>query len=156
MSSLFFVFFSPAAFAAGYLAFKNINPDYASELLTHARQLYDFGERCPGDYIVDGRIPAGEMYNDKGKYHDEEAWASIWLYMATQEEGYLIKTKALYDQYCSEANGGVDSAWNGLSWANKAMGVNLLMYQLGQEEVYAKAINAHLSAWMNLPKTPKG
>ena len=44
-----------AALAAGYITFKKVDADYADELLTHAKQLFDFAESCPGDYIKDGK-----------------------------------------------------------------------------------------------------
>jgi hypothetical protein len=40
-----------SAMAAGYLAFKEADPKYAATLLRHAKELYEFGESCPGDYI---------------------------------------------------------------------------------------------------------
>lgn len=43
-----------AALAAGSIAFRDVDHGYASLLLERAKMLYDFGERCPGDYIVDG------------------------------------------------------------------------------------------------------
>lgn len=52
-----------AAMAAGYLAFKDHDPAYADELLLHAKQLYDFGKRCQGNYVEDGKVNAGCCYN---------------------------------------------------------------------------------------------
>ena len=43
-----------AALAAGSIVFRDADPPYAKRLLEHAQQLYSFGERCPGDYIVNG------------------------------------------------------------------------------------------------------
>lgn len=40
-----------SAMAAGYLAFQESDPKYAATLLQHAKDLYEFGESCPGDYI---------------------------------------------------------------------------------------------------------
>lgn len=44
-----------AALAAGSIAFRDVDRGYASLLLERARMLYAFGEKCPGDYIVNGR-----------------------------------------------------------------------------------------------------
>jgi len=44
-----------AALAAGSIAFKDNDANYAKTLLMHARQLFDFGIRCPGDYVCIGR-----------------------------------------------------------------------------------------------------
>lgn len=38
------------------------DPGYAETLLLHAEQLFDFGYRCQGNYIVDGRLSAAEPF----------------------------------------------------------------------------------------------
>lgn len=38
------------------------DPAYASTLLQHATQLFDFGYRCQGNYVNDGRITAAEPF----------------------------------------------------------------------------------------------
>lgn len=40
-----------SAMAAGAIAFKEADPKYAATLLQHAKDLFEFGETCPGDYI---------------------------------------------------------------------------------------------------------
>lgn len=40
-----------SAMAAGAIAFKTADPKYAATLLQHAKDLFEFGETCPGDYI---------------------------------------------------------------------------------------------------------
>lgn len=126
-----------SAMAAGAIAFKEADPKYAATLLQHAKDLYEFGESCPGDYIKvcpsvvvgrallrvacshfnisvdrhstltpihhrkthtrtqDGRIPAGNMYNDGGQYWDEHAFAAAWLYKATGDKKYLVRAFGL-------------------------------------------------------------
>ena len=49
-----------AAFASGYLVFKDVNATYADILLTHARQLYDFANNYRGKYT--DAIPASGFY----------------------------------------------------------------------------------------------
>jgi endoglucanase len=49
-----------AAFASGYLVFKDSNPTYATELLNHATVLYDFADQYRGAYTQ--AIPAQEYY----------------------------------------------------------------------------------------------
>jgi len=97
--------------------------------------------------VTDGRIPAGQMYSDKGKYLDEVAWASMWLYIATGEEEYLHKAIEVYPVCCDESQG-INDKWGVLSWANKAMGVNLLLYQYVGADQYAKVINENMDSWM--------
>ncbi len=45
-----------AALAAGALVFSEADPQYAATLLQHARQLYDFADRCRGNFVTDGHI----------------------------------------------------------------------------------------------------
>jgi len=49
-----------ASFASGYLVFKDSDPTYASSLLAHARDLYDFANQFRAEYT--GAIPASGFY----------------------------------------------------------------------------------------------
>ncbi len=70
-----------AAFASGYMVFKDVDPAYASILLNHATTMYDFANQFRGDYTT--AIPAREFYNSWSGYGDELGWAAAWLYRAT-------------------------------------------------------------------------
>lgn len=45
-----------AALAAGSAVFAEVDAAYAQTLLKHARQLYDFADRCRGNFVSDGHI----------------------------------------------------------------------------------------------------
>jgi endoglucanase len=49
-----------AAFASGYLVFKDVDAAYATILLNHATQLYDFADQFRGTYTA--AIPAADFY----------------------------------------------------------------------------------------------
>jgi endoglucanase len=47
-----------AALAAASIVFKNVDPNYSNNLLTHAKQLFDFANNYRGIYsdsIIDAR-----------------------------------------------------------------------------------------------------
>lgn len=45
-----------AALAVGSMVFAEADRAYALQLLKHARQLYDFADRCRGSFVSDGHI----------------------------------------------------------------------------------------------------
>lgn len=49
-----------AAFASGFLVFKDVDPTYAETLLQHAEDLYEFANLFRGTYTE--AIPASEFY----------------------------------------------------------------------------------------------
>jgi endoglucanase len=49
-----------AAFASGYLVFKDVDAAYAATLLEHAKQLYDFANNFRGKYT--DAVPAAGFY----------------------------------------------------------------------------------------------
>merc|ERR1712137_487634 len=81
-----------AAMAAGYLVFKSVNATYANELLTRAKQLFEFATQFLGKYS--DSVNAAAAYYRSNDYHDELAWATIWLYQATREQTYLDYAEA--------------------------------------------------------------
>ena len=147
-----------SAMAAGYLAFKDVDSAYADELLLHAKQLYDFGKRCPGSYIKDGKVNAATFYDSFSGYKDELGWSAAWLYHATGDAQYLEDAETIYEECCSVEKGGFGPG-EGFSWDNKKAGVNLLLLKLTNKPVYQKAVTAFLDGWVSgtaIKQTPKG
>lgn len=75
-----------ATLAMGYLIFKDKDPNYATTLLRHARELYTFSTTYPGKYS-DSITNAASFYASGG-YVDEQLLASLALYWATGEKQY--------------------------------------------------------------------
>ncbi|KAM3569023.1 hypothetical protein VYU27_008867 [Nannochloropsis oceanica] len=167
---------SAAALAASHLLFKKhlkeggkeggvydrkpaYDEEYVAELLRHAQELFDFGVRCPGHYVLDGKVPADCCYGG-GPWEDEEAWAALWLYQATGTESYLEHAKRTYGKCCSPYKlQDPFNAWTQFGWDNKEAGVNLLLYSLTQEEQYKRAFTTHMDGWATadpIPRTPAG
>ncbi|PON36204.1 Glycoside hydrolase [Trema orientale] len=108
-----------AAFAAASTAFAPVNHDYASKLLTHAKQLFDFARNHNGVY-QQSITGAGEFYSSSG-YKDELVWAASWLYRTTGNKEFL--------DFVSEQNddGGTRTMF---SWDDKYVGVQVLAAKL--------------------------
>ncbi|XP_057804621.1 endoglucanase 13-like [Salvia miltiorrhiza] len=104
-----------AALAAAALAFRHSNPGYSSQLITHAKQLFEFATKHTGVY--QNSIPAaGQFYSSSG-YEDELLWAAAWLREATKDERYL--------EFIKSANSGGTRRM--FSWDDKYAGAQLLI-----------------------------
>ncbi|XP_062173735.1 endoglucanase 13-like [Alnus glutinosa] len=108
-----------ASLAAASIAFKRIDSNYASQLLNHSKQLYDFARNHRGLY--QNSIPvAGKFYSSSG-FEDELLWAAAWLHRATGDQTYL-------DFLGGTGNtGGTRSMF---SWDDKFVGVQVLAAKL--------------------------
>ncbi|CAK9173536.1 unnamed protein product [Ilex paraguariensis] len=105
-----------AALAAAALAFNRTNPRYSFELITHAKQLFDFAINHRGQY--QNSIPvAGKFYSSSG-YEDELLWAASWLHRATRENTYADYV------YQNGNSGGTRTMF---SWDDKYVGAQILM-----------------------------
>jgi endoglucanase len=76
-----------AASAAAALAVESVltsssDPSYSAQCLQYAEALYSFALQYPGIGY------SGGFYNSSG-YVDKEAWAAVWLYIATGDWSYI-------------------------------------------------------------------
>ncbi|KAI6706354.1 hypothetical protein NL676_009316 [Syzygium grande] len=108
-----------AAFAAASVAFALEDSEYSAQLLTHAKQLFDFARNHPGQY--QNSIPvAGKFYSSSG-YQDELLWAAAWLHRATGDKEYL--------DYLSNS-GDTGGGRTEFSWNDKYVGAQVLVARL--------------------------
>lgn len=114
-----------ATLAAASILFRDSDPDYSDQCLTHAEQLYEFANNYRGKYS-DSITDASEYYYSYGVYFDELAWAAVWLYRATDNRSYLTDAESHYLQ-TSGANVGE------FSWAEKTPGVQVLLAEYADE-----------------------
>ncbi|BFZ07399.1 hypothetical protein BsWGS_10438 [Bradybaena similaris] len=136
-----------AAMAAGYLAFKTKNPTYAATLLTHAKELWEFGNKYHGRYT--DSVSAASGFYTSNNFTDELAWGSLWLHRATNDAKYLAEAVRWFDP---------DPAW-GQSWDEKIVGNQILLYQATKDDKYKTAVENTFKSWFpgaKLPYTPKG
>lgn len=108
-----------AALSSSSIIFKESDSGYSNTLLTHARQLFDFGRNRRGVYSNSVSIVNG-FYTSSG-HEDELLWATAWLYCSTKENAYL--------DFIQKFNnfGGVRSQF---SWDDKFVGAQVLMSKL--------------------------
>ncbi|XP_005111869.2 endoglucanase 4 [Aplysia californica] len=136
-----------AAMSAGYLAFKDKDPTFAADLLTHAEQLWDFAMKYPGKYSDSVQAAAG--FYRSFNLTDELCWGSLWLYQATNDSKYLDEAEKLFDPA---------PAW-GMSWDEKTIGNQVLLYKLTGKDKYKTAIEGSFKSWFPggaIPYSPKG
>ncbi|KAK8936819.1 Endoglucanase 13 [Platanthera zijinensis] len=119
-----------AAMAAGSIALRPSDPRYATNLINHAKQLFDFARNHPGLY--QNSVPvAGQFYSSSGS-DDELLWAAAWLHRATGDQSYLDFIAGFNN------NGGVRSMF---SWDDKFVGAQVLISKLILEKKVANSGN---------------
>jgi endoglucanase len=142
-----------AAMASSSMAFKPTDAAYASTLLTHATQLFNFAEATKGTNGKENSYTncikdSSAFYNSNyGVYWDELAWAAVWLWRATGDATYLTKAKAYYDKMGVENQTTTPIYTWGTSWNDKAYGVYALMAGLVGDARYHTDIQRHLDFW---------
>ncbi|MGN1119608.1 MAG: glycoside hydrolase family 9 protein, partial [Oscillospiraceae bacterium] len=126
-----------ASLAACSLVYKNIDSAYSQKCLRHAKQLYDFAERTKSD---SGYTAANGFYNSWSGFNDELMWAGIWLYLATNDSGYLTKAKQ-YEALCDG-----NYKWT-MCWDDKYNGAVCLLAKITGEQKYKDKIEKNLDWW---------
>jgi len=142
--------------AASYLLFKDVDPSYASKCLQHSKEIYDFADTYRGDYI--GSIPdVSGFYSTWSGYNDELAFGALWLYRATNDQGYLKKFEAIADAvYGAQDTKAYGTCTGPISWDDKRPGAYILAAILtGDENRLAKAYD-YCDNVLTQPRTPGG
>ncbi|KAH9292188.1 hypothetical protein KI387_042622, partial [Taxus chinensis] len=109
-----------AAMASASIVFKDSNPAYSYELLSHSKQLFQFADKYRGNYDSSIRN-VKKFYGSISGYDDELLWAAAWLYRATADQKYL---SYLIDN--AKSLGGTEWSMTQFSWDNKYAGVQVL------------------------------
>uniref|UniRef100_A0A0R0EDN2 cellulase n=1 Tax=Glycine max TaxID=3847 RepID=A0A0R0EDN2_SOYBN len=151
-----------AALAAASLAFNATDPMYAANLVQHASQLFDLASLYPGSFMTSkdpGLKTHAKLYPSTG-FHDELAWAAVWLFKATQDGTFLTAAMALFNE--SQTDGNSECCGYGtFSWDTKSPGVALLMAEIMPNELlYSEAIqkfcNWYIPPLRSVPHTANG
>lgn len=149
-----------ASLAAASIVFKDIDPAYAATCLKHAKELLSFAEATKSDagYMKQ----ASGYYSSFSGYNDEISWASMWLYIATNDASYLQKAKD-YSSGWEKVPQTDQIAYSWAhSWDDVHIGTSLLLAQYGKDDKFKKVIENHLDYWTTglngerVPYTPKG
>jgi len=142
-----------AAMAASSMVFKSTDPSYAAELLSHAKQLYNFADSTKGSDGTDTAYSncitdAQSFYNSTyGVYWDELAWGAIWMWRATGDDAYLEKAKTYYDKMGFENQSTTPVYSWSFGWNDKAYAVYVLMAALVGDERYHQDAQRYLDHW---------
>nr|AGP76405.1 endo-beta-1,4-glucanase [Grigiotermes hageni] len=138
-----------AALAAPSIVFKYVDPNYSNNLLTHAKQLFDFANNYRGKYS--DWITGARNFYGSWDYRDELVWAAAWLYRATNDMTYLTTAESLYNEF------GLVYWFGVISWDNKVTGVQVLLAKLTAKQEYKDSIKGYMDYLLNdQQKTPKG
>lgn len=109
-----------AAMASASIVFRSSNPSYSNQLLTHAKQLFEFADKYRGKY--DSSITVAQKYYESfSGYDDELLWAAAWLYQATNDRYYLD-----YLANNGDALGGTGWGMTEFGWDVKYAGAQVL------------------------------
>jgi endoglucanase len=135
-----------AALAAASIVFQPTDPNYANELLAHAKELFTFADTYRGKYS-DCITDAQSYYRSWSGYADELTWMAVWLYLATDDTAYLNYAEASTAQWGNE---GQTSYWAyrwTQSWDDVHYGAQLLLYRLTGKQIYKESVERNLEYW---------
>ncbi|KAK7471383.1 hypothetical protein BaRGS_00035989 [Batillaria attramentaria] len=137
-----------AAFASGSMVFKSKDHAYSAKLLDHAKTLWEFAVDSPHVKYSES-VGAAAGFYPSYNFTDEMCWGSMWLYKATGEQKYLDEAKKWFDP---------EPDW-GMSWDDKVVGCQLLLYEATREDKYKQAVIGTFTDWLpggKITYTPQG
>jgi endoglucanase len=131
-----------AAMAAAAIVFNGRAgyEGYSTTLLTHARQLFTFGDTYRGVYS-DSIPDAANYYKSWSGYNDEIVWAAAWLYRATGEQPFLARAESGYSLISGSIVG------QSFDWDNKAPGAAALLAKITASTPYTEDAKKFLNWW---------
>ncbi|WP_458008555.1 glycoside hydrolase family 9 protein [Flavobacterium sp. PL002] len=136
-----------AALAAGSIIFATEDPAYSAILLSHAKQLYTFGNTYRGKYS-ESITDATAFYNSWSGYNDELVWGAIWLYRATNDATYLTNAETAYNSLSNEGQSSTIKSYKWtINWDDKAYGCYALLAKLTGNSKYYQDIERNLDFW---------
>ncbi|MBQ4819027.1 glycoside hydrolase family 48 protein [Aquimarina sp. MMG016] len=151
-----------AALAAVSILLKDDDPAYSARLLQSAIELYDYADSVREAYSNSITDAAG-FYRSFSNYEDEIVWGAAWLYRATNDNAYLVKAEAEYDNMQREGQSATAKYKEAFSWDDKAYGTYVLMSILTGKDKYKQDAERNLDWWTGVgvngdvvPTTPGG
>ncbi|XP_070565299.1 endoglucanase 1-like [Ptychodera flava] len=136
-----------AALSACSMVFKDVDPEFSAQCLSHARELYEFADAVQGVYPL-------QYYYKSRSFGDELAWAACWLYYATSEAEFLDDAENHFVKYNLKPRA------YAFGWGDKKPGVQLLLHHLIKDDTYYMSrFKKYLDNWLpgkKLSYTPLG
>jgi endoglucanase len=139
-----------AALTVESLLTQSSNPSYSAQCLKYAQALYTFSVANPGTGF------SGGFYNSSG-YLDKEAWAAVWLYIATKNASYLndiiaTDSSGNYTGYIGNIVKNTTNTWQNtwvMNWDTRWGGVFSLLDPLVQGNSSVPAVVQTLVHYVN-------
>ncbi|MBL0682137.1 glycoside hydrolase family 48 protein [Aquimarina mytili] len=151
-----------AALAAVSILLKDDDPAYSARLLQSAEELYAYADQVREAYSNSITDAAG-FYRSFSNFEDEIVWGAAWLYRATNDNKYLVKAEAEYDNMQREGQSATAKYKEAFSWDDKAYGAYVLMSILTGKDKYKQDAERNLDWWTGVgvngdvvPTTPGG
>ncbi|KFM24184.1 Endoglucanase 1 [Auxenochlorella protothecoides] len=116
-----------AALASSHLLFKESDAEFATALLSHARELYAWAKADTG--LCGASFPAATKVYASSRYLDKLMYAAAWLFGATGEAAYAADAHAFWN--ASGGYGDVFPSWD----STHVPAVNLLLQLASQVSV---------------------
>ncbi|WP_299184336.1 glycoside hydrolase family 9 protein [uncultured Aquimarina sp.] len=142
------------AMAAISEVFKNIDTNFSNDLLTHARQLFDFADRKRGPFS--NHIPSGERafyqsQNGSINQIDDLMIGAVWLYRRTGEQIFKIKANQFFEEIKYRATGYAPS------FGDHQYQAHMIMSQITGDPRYINgSVRGHINNVLNQYYTPGG
>ena len=146
---------SAAALASASILFRNHgDDDYANELLSNAKSLFDFAVTYQGKYS-DSISSVQPFYNSWSGFQDELAYGGLWLARGLEAAGQDGSTHRLeaQDRYHSMI-GGLNHAW-APNWDDASYGTAVLLSQDLNDQQAIDDISAWLDSWVTGNQGPQ-
>ena len=133
-----------AALAAGYLVFKDSDPELAQTYLEHSKNCFRIADETRSD---DDTPASADMYKSS-HFYDELFWAANWLYMATGEQSYLDLCETDYIPNLGKEDQSTELKYTwGMCWDDVQQGATLLYAINTGDETWKKQVSKHLDYW---------
>lgn len=126
-----------ASLAIASIVFKDEDPEFSSECLSHAQSLYKFADKYKSDA---GYTAAAGFYDSWSGFYDELSWAGAWLYKATGDKAFLTAAESNFDL----ANQDFDWA---MCWDDVHIGAAVILARETGNSKYTGAVEKHLDYW---------
>ena len=154
-----------AALSAGYLVFKDSDPEAAASYLEHAKSLFVLADETwsNDDMGVQEKYYSTKHNSGTDNFVDELFWAANWLYKATGEQSYLDLCESKYIPiFPKESQSTTNKYTWGLCWDDTTQGAALLYAQNTGKQEWIDHVAHHLDYWDEgyggkvVNKTPDG
>lgn len=146
------------ALAAGYMVYKDSDPDTAKTYLEHAKDLF---KRADAEKIL-GEDEQEHPYYKPSSFYDDLFFAANWLYKATGEKEFLAKADSYVEHLDKEQQSEEMKFTWGHCWDDTTQGAMLLYAQNTGDKQWAGQVKKHLEYWTTgyggktINKTPDG